>query len=128
VRDLIGSAPPLARGTSHVLLGLRILLALFFVAMAARNLSGDERMAADFERWGYPGWFRIAVALAQVAGALLLVTAATAPFGAALLSVVLAGAVYTHLRHDPPLSAVSALAFLVPVVAILVIYRPPALR
>jgi len=128
VRDLIGTAPPMPRGGALALLALRVLLALFFVIMAARNLAGDERMASDFQRWGYPGWFRVAVALLQVAGGVLLLSSSTAPFGAALLTAVLVGAVYTHLRHDPPATALSAVAFLVPVVAILVLYRPPALR
>lgn len=128
MRDLIGAAPEVARGPGIALLVLRLLLALAFLAMAGKNLAGDEAMAADFQRWGYADGFRVAVALAQVLGALLLVSAATAPFGAALLVVILGGAIWTHLRHDPPASALSAVAFLVPVLAILVLYRPPALR
>jgi len=127
VRDLIGGTPEMPRGVALALLVLRILLALFFVAMAARNLSGDERMAADFERWGFPAWFRVATALLQLLGGVLLVSSATAPFGAALLT----RCCWARSRRTCATTRRrGALAAGLPgaVVAILVVYRPPLLR
>ena len=129
MRDLMGTtAAGLSRGGAWTLVGLRLALACFFVFVAARNLAGDAQMAADFQRWGYPTWFRPVVALMQAAGALLLVWSGTAPYGAALLTVVMVGAVSTHLLHDPPVSALVPLVFLATVVVVVVMYRPAALR
>lgn len=116
------------RWMSVSLTGLRFLLAAFFLLVAAKNLAGDAAMAADFERWGYPGWFRTVTAAVQVAGALLLVDARVAFWGAGVLACVLVGAVATHLRHDPPATAASPAVFLGLVAALLGAYRPPMLR
>ncbi len=107
-------------------LGLRILLAAFFVFVAVRNLKGDEAMAADFERWGYAGWFRQLTAWLQIAGAVaLLLPVSGAPFaGGMLLACILVGATVTHVRFDPPTAALSPLLFLALVSVILVACRP----
>lgn len=129
MRDLMGMAPEgLSRGAGLALLALRLGLAVFFAVAAARNLAGDERMAADFGRWGYADWFRVTVALAQALGAALLLVPATASCGAAVLVVVLVGAVGTHLAHDGPASLLAPLPFLVAALVVLVAYRPPILR
>jgi putative oxidoreductase len=109
-------------------LALRLLLAMFFVVLAVKNLSGDERMADDFRRWGYPDAFRVAVAVAQFAGAAALLVPPLVFPGAAALVVVLLGAAATHLRHDPPLQAVPAIACLVLLLPVLWVARPPQLR
>jgi hypothetical protein len=106
----------------------RLSLVAFFLFMAARNLAGDVGMAADFRRWGYPDWFRVATALAQIAGALLLVDPRTVFFGSGILTGVLVGAICTHLRFDPAPTALSPAVFLVPVLWLLVVFRPPLFR
>ncbi len=107
---------------------LRFLVAAFFVFMAGKNLGGDTQIASDFARWGYPGWFRVLTAVFQILGALLLVLPATTFYGAGLLAGILVGAIWTHLRFDPPAAALSPAVFLAPVLAFLVTYRPPLLR
>jgi hypothetical protein len=101
------------RGLALACTLLRVLLAAFFAYLAARNLSGDQRMADDFRRWGYADWFRGVTAILQVAGAAALLVPATRMAGALLLTGVLVGALATHLRHDPPASAVPAAVVLV---------------
>lgn len=86
---------------------LRALLAAFFTFLAIKNLTGDAAMAADFERWGYPSWFRTATALVQLAGGLALLIPQWVTPAALLLACVLLGAVATHLLNDPPLTALS---------------------
>ena len=113
---------------SGALLVLRILLAAFFVMAAARNLLGDAQIAADFQRWHYPGWFRVLTALLQVVGAVALLPPSTAFLGAGLLTLVMLGAVGTHLWHDPPASALPALVFLALVATLLYFHRPEALQ
>lgn len=107
-------------------MGLRVLLAAFFVYVAARNLNGDEAMAADFERWGYAVWFRKLTAYLQLLGAVaLLIPAPGAAFaGSVLLACILVGATATHLLFDPPAAALSPLVFLVLVSVLLWAHRP----
>ncbi len=107
---------------------VRVGLAVFFLLLAWKNLSGDPQMAADFERWGYPAWFRQATALAQVAGALLLIPTATCFVGGVGLAMILLGALATHLMHDPWAASVSPAAFLVLVTLSSVWFRPPILQ
>ncbi len=102
----------------------RLLLTLFFVYLAYQNLSGNPELVADFRRWGYPDWFRIATALAQIVGAILLVAPSTCFLGALLLAVVLIGAVGTHLLHDPWTTSLSPLLVLCGVTLSSVWFRP----
>jgi len=114
-----------ARGWVTFGLVLRALVALFFVYLAWKNLSGDPQMVADFDRWGYPDWFRRTTAVLQVVGALLLIPTATCFLGGVLLAGILAGAVLTHLLNDPLAASVSPLVFLVLVAATTAWFRPP---
>ena len=110
------------------LTAVRLLIAAFFLFMAWRNLSGDQTMADDFARWGYPDWFRVATGVLQAAGALALIVSPASFLGALLLVLVLLGAITTHVVHDPPATAISAVVFLVVVSGLVIAYRPPLLR
>jgi uncharacterized membrane protein YphA (DoxX/SURF4 family) len=92
----------------------RAALCAFFVFAALKNLSGDPTMAQDFTRWGYAPWFRMAVAAAQLVGAVCLLVPALRLAGVIVLAVILLGAVATHLMHDPPLTALTPAVFLAP--------------
>jgi uncharacterized membrane protein YphA (DoxX/SURF4 family) len=124
---LLHDGPSLPRGLAAALTGLRWLLAAFFVLLAVKNLAGDETMARDFARWGFPDWFRVATAVAQAVGALLLLDGRVAFWGALVLAGVLVGAAVTHLLHDPPTAVVSPLVVLVPTVLVGWALRPPLL-
>lgn len=71
-----------------------------FFGAGGMKLAGG--MADDFERFGYPQWFRIAVAAGEVAAATGLAAGLLGkrrwerPAGALLVGTM-AGAVYTHL-------------------------------
>ena len=78
-----------------VILILRVLLALALASAAAVNAVGPGFVRQEFDRWGYPGWLLLAVALWEAVAAVVLCT----PFfrlGAALALVVLTG-VYVSL-------------------------------
>jgi len=113
---------------TRTVLVLRLLLAAFFAFLAYKNLTGDARMVEDFRRWDYGDGFRIAVAVAQLAGAVALFVPPLTFVGALGLAVVLAGALVTHLRHDPPASALPALVCLLLLLPVLWAARPPLLR
>jgi putative oxidoreductase len=117
-----------AESSNKVLLVLRILLILFFLLMASKNLGGNEQMRADFARWGYPDWFRILTACLQLLVAALLLHASVTFYGAALLACIMLGAALTHLRFDPPAAVISPLVFLGFALLLLIAYRPPLLR
>lgn len=103
------------------------LLGLVLIASGATKLLGMGTHAENFERWGYPQWFRVVTGgtetlagLGVVAG--LRFPAATVP-GGVLTSGTMLGAVYTHLLRvdDPPSNA--ALPGLLLTVAVLVTRR-----
>lgn len=121
-------SPDLPRILGLVALTLRLLLAAFFLFMATKNLAGNEQMAGDFARWGYPDWFRVLTACLQIGGAIVLLLPGVSFWGAVLLGCVLLGATFTRLRFDGAAAALVPLAFLVLTVGLAVIYRPPLLR
>jgi uncharacterized membrane protein YphA (DoxX/SURF4 family) len=85
---------------------LAAILGVVFIAAAIPKLTGQEAMAANFERWGYADAVRQATGwLEVVTGALLLVgmaVPALAVAGSMLVVVIMIGALATHQRaHDP---------------------------
>jgi putative oxidoreductase len=83
---------------------LQALLALAFVGAASGKLLGKPEMVALFEAVGVGQWFRYVTGLMELTGALLIVVPRTKFFGAALLAMVMVGAVLTHLfiLHSAP--------------------------
>src|SRR5689334_14753748 len=95
-------------------MGLRIPLAFFFLWFSYRNLSGDAETAADFQRWKYSEKLRVIVGVAQALGAAALLLPQTCFAGSLLLSGVLVGAIYTHVRFDPIFMTMMPASFLIP--------------
>jgi putative oxidoreductase len=95
---------PLRKGANIALWVLQALLALAFVGAASGKLLGKPEMVALFEAVGIGQWFRYVTGLMELTGALLIVVPRTKFFGAALLSMVMVGAVMTHLfiLHNAP--------------------------
>jgi putative oxidoreductase len=92
------------KGANIALWIVQGLLALAFVGAASGKLLGKPEMVGLFETIGLGQWFRYLTGLMELAGALLIVIPRTKFFGAALLSVVMVGAVLTHLfiLHNAP--------------------------
>jgi putative oxidoreductase len=97
---------------------VQILLALAFVGAASGKLLGNPDMVGLFEAIGIGQWFRYLTGLLEVLGAILIVVPRTKFFGAALLSMVMVGAVITHLfiLHNAP-TAPAVLLLLAGIVA-----------
>lgn len=76
---------------------LQILAALAFAAAGVMKLIGAEQMVATFADIGFGQWFRYVTGLIEITGAVLLLTAGTAFWGASLLACVMVGAILTHL-------------------------------
>lgn len=92
---------------------LTILMGIFFVMISIKNFTNDPYMVADFERWQYPVWFRKLVAVWQFICGVFIVIIPLSYIPALFLIVLMIGAVYTHLKNDPPATAIAALVFLI---------------
>lgn len=85
------------------------LLGLVMVVAGSAKLIGIDLAVKDFERYGYPEWFRFVTGGIEVGGGLgLLVGLVFAPIlavlGGFLISATMIGAILTHLfRVDDPL-------------------------
>ena len=92
------------KGANIALWIVQALLALAFVGAASGKLLGKPEMVALFDAVGVGQWFRYVTGLMELTGALLIVVPRTKFFGAALLSVVMVGAVLTHvfILHNAP--------------------------
>ncbi|MBC7930336.1 MAG: DoxX family protein [Rubrivivax sp.] len=103
-----------------LLWAVTIFLALVCLRSGLTKLPGDGFWVRDFQRWGYPGWFRLAVGVAELASFALLLIPRLASFGAGLFAVVMAGAIYTHATHNE--SSRLPFNFLLLTLALLVLY------
>ena len=76
---------------------VQILLALPFIGAASGKLLGNPDMVGLYEAIGIGQWFRSVTGLLELTGAILIVIPRTKFFGAALLGMIMVGAVLTHL-------------------------------
>jgi len=83
-----------------LLWGVTIFLALVCLRSGVTKLPADSFWVRDFRRWGYPGWFRVAVGAAELAACALLLYPRAASVGAGLFAAVMLGAIFTHATHD----------------------------
>jgi putative oxidoreductase len=82
----------------------QLLLALAFLGASSGKLLGKPEMVGLFEAIGIGQWFRYVTGLLEATGAVLVVVPRTKALGAALLVMVMVGAVLTHLfiLHNAP--------------------------
>ena len=76
---------------------LRVLLGTAFFASGGAKLVGVPAMVEMFEKVGVGQWFRIVTGALEVSGAILLLIPRLTFYGAALLLLVMVGAVTAHL-------------------------------
>ncbi|MDS0477087.1 DoxX family protein [Natrinema sp. 1APR25-10V2] len=93
------------------ILGSQAVLGLVGLGVGGAKVTNQEDQVEDFQRFGYPQWFRIVTRVVEIgAGAGLIAGLLWLPgltlAGGLLLSGVMVGAVVTHLRTgDPPSKA-----------------------
>lgn len=102
--DLAAATPQPGKAANIALWVVEILLALAFLGAASGKLLGNPDMVRLYATIGIGQWFRLATGLLEVTGAVLLVIPRTKFFGAALLVMIMVGAVLTHLfiLHSAP--------------------------
>ena len=76
---------------------LRGLLGAAFLAAGGAKLAGVPAMVELFQKVGVGQWFRIVTGLLEVGGGILLLIPRLTFYGAALLLLVMVGAVTAHL-------------------------------
>src|SRR5882724_6464213 len=116
---------PLSKGLNITGWVLQGLMAAAFLAVGASKLAAAPAMVEMFAKLGAGQWFRYLTGALEVIGAVALLIPRTAFYGAALLAVVMAGAIVTHLAILGG-SPVPALVLLVIVGTIAWLRRPTA--
>lgn len=92
---------------------IRVVLAVAFVLAGVPKILKDPQWMANFELWGFPGWFRMLVGWAEVLGALALVNSRLVLYAAAALAMIMVGAAVTQLVNN------GAVAMIYPFVLVL---------
>lgn len=84
-----------------------VLVGLSFVASGVPKLAPGAGMVRRFEAWGYSAEFATVVGVVELLGGLMILLPKTRRWGAGLLAINMAGAVFTHVRTDigSPLTA-----------------------
>jgi putative oxidoreductase len=85
------------KGINIALWVLQVLAAAAFLGAGGSKLAGAPQMVAVFEKVGVGQWFRYVTGLLEVMGALGLLIPGYAFYGAALLAMVMVGAIVSHL-------------------------------
>jgi putative oxidoreductase len=87
---------------------LAAILGVVFVAVGIPKISGQEKVVANFERWGYPEQIRIAIGLMEILGGVLLLVGIAVPAvaitGFMIIFIIMLGALSTHQRAKDPLT------------------------
>jgi uncharacterized membrane protein YphA (DoxX/SURF4 family) len=97
---------------SWLLLVLTVLVAFAFLAAGSTKLLSLPFQIENFERWGYPQWFRYVTGAVEVGAAVLLLLPRTRFWGALVLCATMLGAIFTHIQaHEAP-RAIPACVFL----------------
>ena len=103
---------------SIALTGLQAVLGLVGLTVGAAKVTHQEDQVEDFQRFGYPRWFRILTGLIEIGAGVALLAGLVwlsefTVAGGILMSSVMVGAVATHVRTGDSLSqtAVPAVLF-----------------
>jgi putative oxidoreductase len=93
---------------------LEVLTALVFLGAGSAKLFGFPFMVAVFDALGAGQWFRYAVAVVEIAGALALLSSSFVGIGALVLLPLMLGAAMTEIAflRRPPLAAMLCIASL----------------
>jgi uncharacterized membrane protein YphA (DoxX/SURF4 family) len=104
---------------------LSLWLAFIFAKAGIAKFDDGSGWAAAFRNWHFPVWFRLLIGVVETLAAALVLWPRTASYGAALMAVVMLGAIGTfavhHRMHPAPITA------LVVAVVVLLLRRRNAL-
>ncbi|WP_205856415.1 DoxX family protein [Phytoactinopolyspora endophytica] len=97
----------------RILTGLCWVLATAFMMGAITKYMPGETFfgppySEKFAEWGYPSWFRFVVGSGEAVGAVLLLLPRRRILGVGVLSVILVGAITTHIVNQSVTSEATA--------------------
>jgi len=81
-----------------VVLVASILVGLLFLASGAGKIANPAGTAKLFAHFGYPGWFATVIGAVEILGGIGLVIPRVASVASGVLSAVMLGAIFSHLR------------------------------
>jgi putative oxidoreductase len=79
---------------------ITLFLALVCLRSGLLKVTGNIFWVRDFQRWGYPDWFRMVVGITELTSLALLLVPRFATYGASLFAAVMLGAIVTHYTHN----------------------------
>lgn len=89
-----------------IIIVVQVVLGLLFVLIGSAAVAGMKMLVENFRRFGYPQWFRVVTGSLEVLGGIGLLIGIWLPWLAELasagLTLVMLGAVLTHLRTRDP--------------------------
>lgn len=97
---------------------LIVMLAAIYAFAGTSKLLGMEFVLDRFATWGYPPVFAHLIGALELTGAIALLVPRVASVAALGLSMLMAGAVYTHLFRGTPIVAIAPLALAVALAAV----------
>lgn len=112
---------------NYLVLGIKGLVTLAFLAAGIAKLAGVEMMVGTFDAIGVGQWFRYLTGIIEVGAAILLWVSGRQAIGAALLVATMIGATLAHFLILGP-SAVPAIVLGVLSAAIFWIHRDQLLN
>jgi putative oxidoreductase len=90
---------PFARAIPVLLWIIATAIACDFIHQGWRKFDPQGWWAPAFKKWGYPTWFMITIGVIEVTGGLLLIFPKVRHIGAAMLIVIMVGALITRSIH-----------------------------
>jgi putative oxidoreductase len=90
----------MSKGKTIALWAISILLAAMFLFSGGVKLLNPEQAKPMFVKYGYAAWFATFIGACEALGAIGLLIPRLASLAAAGLTIIMAGAVYTHLTHQ----------------------------
>ena len=84
---------------------LKWVLVAFFAFAGLLNVFGTAPLLAEYQRWGYPGWFHYVTGVFELSSALLQTQRTTNKAGIALGAAVMAAAFLTLVLQQEQLHA-----------------------
>lgn len=89
-----------------IVIVVQVVLGLLFLLIGSAAVAGMKMLVENFRRFGYPQWFRVVTGSLEVLGGIGLLIGILLPWLAELasagLTLVMLGAVLTHLRTRDP--------------------------
>ena len=105
----------------------QVLLVPAFLGAGGQKLAGTDQMVEEFDRYGYPQWFRVFTGTVEVTGAAGMFAGlfrpAIVPFAGLLLASTMVGALFTHIRLGDPAKNMAPPAVLLALSAAVLVAR-----